>query len=215
MSEVLKVNSEHPDAQRIAHAAHLIRSGQVVAVPTDTLYGLAADPFNLSAVDQVYRIKGRPSHKALLLLVNSVEQAEELSTRIPETFYALARRFWPGPLTLVMPASRHIPRKVTGNTGKVAVRYPKSPVPVALITELSMPLTGTSANMAGLQGCSNASDVQVQLGDRIPLILDGGDSGATQPSTIVDVGQDGVKNSWKVIREGVIPAAEIAEFFEQ
>ena len=122
MPELLKINRDRPDPERIAHAAHLIRLGQVIAIPTDTLYGLAADPFNLSAVDAIFRIKGRPGHKPLLLMVNSIEQAEELTTNVPESFYKLARRFWPGPLTLVVPASRRMPRKIASDTGKVALR---------------------------------------------------------------------------------------------
>ncbi len=210
MSEVLKVRREKPDPQRIAYAAHLIRSGQVVAIPTDTLYGLAADPFNLHAVEQIYRIKGRPSHKPLLLLVGSLEQAEELTDSPPQAFYGLARRFWPGPLTLVAPAAHKIPRKITGNTGKVALRWPKSSVPQALIGDLTLPLTGTSANRAGQPACARAVEVQEQLGDRLALILDGGESGVNEPSTIVEVNASG----WKLVREGAIAAGEIVEFFE-
>ena len=211
MSEVLKVHREKPDPQRIAYAAHLIRSGQVVAIPTDTLYGLAADPFNLNAVEQIYRIKGRPSHKPLLLLVDSIEQAEDLTDDLPETFYALARRFWPGPLTLLARASHKVPRKITGNTGMVALRLPKSGVSQALIGELSLPLTGTSANLAGQPGCAKAEEVLGQLGDRLALILDGGESGVIEPSTIVDVSSTG----WKIVREGAISSSEITEFFEK
>ena len=210
MSEVLKISAERPDPQRVAYAAHLIRSGQVVAIPTDTLYGLAADPFNLNAVEQIYRIKGRPAQKALVLLVGSVEQATELGNHIPETFYALARRFWPGPLSLVIPCSRHVPRKITSDTGKVAVRWPKAKIAQALIDELAIPLTGTSANASGQEGCTMAADVQIQIGDRLPLIVDGGDSAQPLPSTIVDVGAD----AWKIIREGVIPAGDIVEFLQ-
>ncbi len=210
MPELLKINRDRPDPERIAHAAHLIRSGQVIAIPTDTLYGLAADPFNLSAVDAVFRIKGRPGHKPLLLMVNSVEQAEELTTDVPDSFYKLARRFWPGPLTLVVPASRKMPRKIASDTGKVALRLPNARIPRALMDELDTPLTGTSANLAGLEACTTAADVQLQLGDRLPLIVDAGDSGIGVPSTIVDLGPSG----WKVVREGAIAAADIAEFFE-
>lgn len=211
MSEVLKVRREKPDPQRIAYAAHLIRSGQVVAVPTDTFYGLAADPFNLHAVEQIYRIKGRPSHKPLLLLVGSIEQAEDLTVNLPETFFALVRRFWPGPLTLLAPAAHKVPRKVTGNTGKVALRWPNASVPNALVQQLNLPLTGTSANLAGLQACSRANEVQEQLGDRLALILDGGESGVNEPSTIVEVNQAG----WKIVREGAISTAVITEFFSE
>src|SRR6266404_758852 len=116
VSEILKILSHRPDAERIAHAAHLIRAGQVIATPTDTLYGLAADPFNLSAVDSIFRIKGRPGHKPVLLMVNSIEQAEDLAVDLPPSFYKLARKFWPGPLTMVVRASRRMPRKIASET---------------------------------------------------------------------------------------------------
>lgn len=209
MAELLKVSKNSPEAPRIAYAASLIRGGQVVAIPTDTFYGLAADPFNLYAVDQIFQIKGRPGHKPLLLLVGSIEQAEELSANVPDHFYALARRFWPGPLTIVVEASRRVPLKITGNTGKVALRLPGAKIPVALIQELDMPLTGTSANLTGLKECSAAEVVQDQLGDRLPLIVDGGDSQAALPSTIVEVNREG----WRITREGAVPSEEIKEFF--
>lgn len=211
MAELLKVSSDSPEAPHIAYAADLIRSGQVVAIPTDTFYGLAADPFNLYAVEHIFQIKGRPAHKPLLLLVNSIEQAEELSAGLPERFYALARRFWPGPLTIVITASRHVPLKITGNTGKVALRWPKAKIPVALIRETDLPLTGTSANLAGLKECAGAAQVQSQLGDRLPLIVDGGPTGGALPSTIVEV----IGDRWRIIREGAVPTEEITEFFAE
>lgn len=209
MAEIVKVNNEAPEPSRITYAADLIRAGQVVAVPTDTFYGLAADPFNLYAVEQIFQIKGRPGHKPLLLLVSSIEEAEDLGNNVPARFYALARRFWPGPLTIVIEASRRLPLKITGNTGKVAVRLPKSKVAQALVRELDTALTGTSANLTGMKECSSAGDVQSQLGDRLPLIVDGGDTQATLRSTIVEVTHD----DWRIIREGAVPTEEIAEFF--
>lgn len=211
VAEILKVNSDSPEALRITYAASLIRAGRVVAIPTDTFYGLAADPFNLAAVEQIFRIKGRPAHKPLLLLVGSIEQAEELSSNLPDRFYPLARRFWPGPLTIVIEASRHVPLKITGNTGKVALRLPKASIPLAMVQELDGPLTGTSANLAGSKECSGAEEVQNQLGDRLPLIVDGGNTLATLPSTIVEV----TRESWRIIREGAIPTEEIKEFFAE
>ena len=123
MSEILKILSHRPDPERIAHAAHLIRAGQVIATPTDTLYGLAADPFNLSAVDSIFRIKGRPGHKPVLLMVNSIEQAEDLAVDLPPSFYKLARKFWPGPLTMVVRASRRMPRKIASETGGIFIKF--------------------------------------------------------------------------------------------
>lgn len=209
MAEMLKVSPKTPDPLCIEYAADLIRCGHVISIPTDTFYGLAADPFNLYAVEHIFQIKGRPAHKPLLLLVSSVEQAEELSTgALPERFYSLARRFWPGPLTMVIEASRRVPLKITGNTGKVAVRLPNAKVPLELIRFIDMPLTGTSANPAGAKECDTADEVQNCLGEKLPLILDSGESGVPLPSTIIEVSDGG----WRLIREGAIPAVQIADF---
>jgi tRNA threonylcarbamoyl adenosine modification protein (Sua5/YciO/YrdC/YwlC family) len=117
----------------------------------------------------------------------------------------LAQTFWPGGLTLVMDASNRVPLKVTANTGKVALRWPKSTLVEQLINEFEGPITGTSANVSGFPSCSAADQVMKQLGNRLPLVLDGGDTGAALPSTIIELrGED-----WKVLREGAIPVAEI------
>jgi L-threonylcarbamoyladenylate synthase len=121
-AEILKINSDNPESSLIRYAADQIRSGEVLGMPTDTFYGLAADPFNLRAVDRVYDIKSRSRHKPLSLLIESTDQAEDLAQPLPEEFYALARRFWPGPLTIIVKASSKLPLKVTANTGNVALR---------------------------------------------------------------------------------------------
>jgi L-threonylcarbamoyladenylate synthase len=214
-AELLRVNAQSPQGEVLRYAAHFLTRGCVVAIPTDTFYGLAADPFNLSAVDEIYRVKGRPETRALPILVNCLEQAlmllrdrEEETTGDaipPRRFTQLAEAFWPGALTLVMDASNRVPLKVTANTGKVALRWPKSTVVDQLIDEFEGPITGTSANISGFPSCSSAEQVIKQLGNRLPLVLDGGDSGASLPSTIVELRGD----DWRVLREGTIPVAEI------
>src|SRR6266581_9548524 len=131
--EVVKINSENPEASLVAYAAEQIRAGQVLGMPTDTFYGLAADPFNLRAVERVYDIKTRSRHKPLSLLIQDVDQAEQLAQPLPEEFYALARRFWPGPLTIIVKASSRLPLKVTANTGNVALRVPNAKIPLSVV----------------------------------------------------------------------------------
>lgn len=205
VAQVLKVSCEKPEPHPIAYAAQLIRRGEVVGIPTDTLYGLAADPFNLAAVARIYEIKGRPERRALPILVDSIEQTKELVLDPPDAFFALAERYWPGALTLVVDAAARLPLKVTGNTGRVALRVPNSPVACALIAAADMPLTGTSANLSGFPACVEASQVIKQIGERLPLILDGGKSDAFLPSTIVDLRGD----RWIILREGPISEADI------
>jgi tRNA threonylcarbamoyl adenosine modification protein (Sua5/YciO/YrdC/YwlC family) len=134
-AELLHVNAESPETEVVRYAAGLLSRGKVVAIPTDTLYGLAADPFNLAAVDEIYRVKGRPESRALPILVNSLDQAMLLARELPANFLRLAEKFWPGALTLVVDAATRLPLKVTANTGKVALRWPKSDVCRELIAE--------------------------------------------------------------------------------
>lgn len=205
--EVLKISSAAPERDIVNYAGQFIKRGQVVGVPTDTVYGLSADPFNLAAIEQVFQIKGRPETRALPILVSSVEQAVELARDIPDTFLELAHKFWPGALTLVIEATHRLPLKVTGNTGRVALRWPDSRITTALIDATGTPITGTSANLSGFPSCTNADQIVKQLGNRLSLILDGGDTGNALASTIVRI--DG--NDWAVVREGVIAESDIAK----
>ena len=148
-AEILKINSENPELSLVKYAADQIRAGEVLGMPTDTFYGLAADPFNLRAVDKVYDIKTRSRHKPLSLLIESVDQAEELAKSLTEEFYALARKFWPGPLTIIVKAGSRLPLKVTANTGHVALRVPNAKIPRAVVAAAAIPITATSANLSG------------------------------------------------------------------
>jgi L-threonylcarbamoyladenylate synthase len=209
-AELLKISAGSPEINAIRYAADFIKRGQVVGVPTDTFYGLAADPFNLAAVEEIYRVKGRPENRALPILINSMEQAAMLTRDLPLNFLKLATKFWPGALTIVVEASRRLPLKVTANKGRVAVRWPKSEVACAIIEQVGSPITGTSANVSGFPSCSNAQELVKQLGERLPLILDSGDTGVTVSSTIVNLNG----GDWKIVREGRVPADEIAKVLD-
>ena len=204
-AELLKISPENPDPAAVRYAAEFIRRGELVAIPTDTFYGIAADPFNLAAVDHIYRVKGRPETRALPILVNKIAQALTLSRDVPYTFHNLAAKFWPGPLTLLVEASTGVPLKVTANTGNVALRWPNSPIVDALITLVMGPITGTSGNISGQPACSTAVELLEQLGDRLPLILDAGETKGTLASTIVKLQED----DWTVMREGEISNEQI------
>ena len=210
-AEILKINSENPELSLVKYAADQIRAGEVLGMPTDTFYGLAADPFNLRAVDKVYDIKTRSRHKPLSLLIESVDQAEELAKSLTEEFYALARKFWPGPLTIIVKAGSRLPLKVTANTGHVALRVPNAKIPRAVVAAAAIPITATSANLSGASECTTAEQVHDQLHGRISIIVDGGTSPREVASTIVDL-TDG-DSRWRILREGAIPSEEISGFF--
>ena len=212
-AEIVKISSEKPEQSLIRYAADQIRAGEVLGMPTDTFYGLAADPFNLRAVDRVYEIKTRSRHKPLSLLIESVEQAEELALSLPEEFDQLARKFWPGPLTVIIRAGSRLPLKVTANTGNVALRVPNSKIALAVVQAAGIPITATSANLSGASECTTAEAVRDQLGERISIIVDGGTSPREVASTIVDLTDSEAR--WRILREGAIPATEISHFFAQ
>ncbi len=190
------------------YASRFVRQGKVVAFPTDTFYGLAVDPFNLAAVNELYELKRREHRKPVLLAVSSVDQAETLTDDLPLIFYRLAERFWPGPLTMVLPAAKGLPLRITGQTGKVALRLPRCEPAVAFVTAAGCPLTATSANLSKMPECSTAEEVEQQLGDRLPLILDCGPTPGGKVSTILEV----TKQRCRVIREGLISSDNLAEF---
>jgi L-threonylcarbamoyladenylate synthase len=136
--------------------------------------------------------------------------AQVLAKDLPDNFYRLAQACWPGPLTIVVDASNRLPLKVTGNTRRVALRWPKHKIVNDLIAELGVPLTGTSANLSGCPTCESGEEVFRQLGDRIPLILDGGSTSGTLPSTIVELRGD----HWCIGRPGAVPKEDIHEALE-
>jgi L-threonylcarbamoyladenylate synthase len=207
-AEIVKINSSSPESSLVAYAAEQIKSGQVLGMPTDTFYGLAADPFNLRAVERVYEIKSRSRHKPLSLLIESEEQAEMLARDpLPDEFYELSRKFWPGPLTVIVSAASRLPLKVTANTGNVALRIPSANIPLSVIRAAGVPITATSANLSGASECTTAAAVRDQLQDRIAIIVDGGPSPRDVSSTIVDLSE----GKWRVLREGAVPRQAIAD----
>jgi tRNA threonylcarbamoyl adenosine modification protein (Sua5/YciO/YrdC/YwlC family) len=208
-AEIVKINPEIPDSRLVAYVADRIKAGQVVGMPTDTFYGLAADPLNLRAVDLIYEVKSRSRHKPLSLLIESVEQAEYLARPLPDIFYEITDKWWPGPLTIIVKASSRLPLKVTANTGNVALRLPAAKVPVEIIRAAGVPITATSANISGASECTTADGVRAQLGDRIGLIVDGGTSPRDIASTIIDMSDWG---RCTVLRQGAIPESALAEY---
>lgn len=192
----------------MAYIVKCLRAGAVVGLPTDTFYGLAVDPVNLRAVESIYELKSRLKHKPLSLLIADVSQAYEVARELGDAFDTLAERFWPGPLTLIVRAGSKLPLRSTANTGNVALRVPDSVIPRAVVEAFGLPVTATSANLQGAPECTYAACVRDQIGDRIPLIVDGGPTSRSAHTTIVDLSNgDG---AWAILREGAIPTHEIA-----
>ena len=192
--------------QEITRAVEVLRRGGVVAFPTDTVYGLGAGIYLPRAVERVFELKGRPRHQPLPVLVGSLDQVPRLAS-LPPQAVALAGRFWPGGLTLVLAALETVPELVTAGSGTVAVRQPRHPTPLALIEGLGSPITGTSANLSGHPPARTADEVRGQMGGRVDLVLEGGPPPGGRESTVVDL----TGKAPLVLREGAIPKEEIEE----
>lgn len=191
--------------RQIAIAVKVLAEGGVAAIPTDTLYGLAANAFDESAVQKVYELKGRPNGMALPLLLADAADAARCAAYFPDCALALAQRFWPGALTLVAHKSADVPDIVTAGMNTVALRVPNHPVPRAIAKSLGSPITGTSANMSGSPGLTSAASVRAEFGDTLNFVLDGGDAFGGVASTILDM--TGAEP--RVLREGAVSWASI------
>jgi L-threonylcarbamoyladenylate synthase len=205
-TDLVEINPEAPQRELLERAAGVIRRGRVVALPSDALYTLVADPFSLRAVSLVFKAKGREANRSLPLLVRDALMAEEYAGELNNRFFLLTRRFWPGPLTIIVPASAKLPLKVTGNTGRLAMRQSRSTVANQLIAMLNHPLISTSANISGNPTCRSGIEVFGTMDGRVDLVLDGGPC-IGEGATTVDI----TEPMWKVIRAGAIEEKEIAE----
>ncbi|MGE0449427.1 MAG: L-threonylcarbamoyladenylate synthase [Vicinamibacterales bacterium] len=183
----LVVDAREPDRETIARAAAIVRAGGVAAVPTDTLYGLAVDPFDASAVGRLFTIKSRSQERALPLVAADAGQVRAVLGVLSPLGERLASSFWPGPLTLVMRAPEGLAVEVTGGGTTVGVRVPADAVVRALCAAVGTPLTATSANVSGQPPTANPDDVAAALGGSIDVLVDSGRTRGGPPSTIVDV----------------------------
>lgn len=200
--QIIKIDQTDPDPLIVAEIAGLLKSGAVIAFPTDTYYGLGADIHNQDAIKRIFEIKGRSHDRPILILIS--DQKDLIPLIAAGDNHVLADRlmdeFWPGPLTLVFHAAEGMSELLTGSTGKIGIRLPAHPFCRSLVRKMGRPLTATSANISDKPSLCNPSEVLAAMGDRIDVLVDGGMTKGGAASTVVDVtGED-----LKVIREGVI-----------
>ena len=190
--------------EQIEKGVEILKQGGIIAFPTDTVYGLGADAFNPEAVERIYEVKKRPRHLPFPLLIADISQLTTVAEPESGIAWFLAKRFWPGGLTLVVPKADSLPAYLAkGST--VAIRIPNHPVCLALIRYLGNPIIGTSANISGEPATLTTDEVEQQLADKVDLIIDGGKRPAGIESTVVDVtGEAPV-----ILRQGIIPEHEI------
>ncbi len=196
------------EAAGIARAGGIISGGGVVAFPTETFYGLAADASNETALKKIFWIKGREEKKPLLLLVADLTWIERVAAGTPKIAGTLMERFWPGPLTLVLPAAEGLSPLITGGTGKVGLRISSHPVARSLVRAVGRPITATSANRSGEPSIRLAGEVASSLGARLDAVLDGGETAGGLGSTVLDL----TSSPPEILRAGAIPAADLEPF---
>ncbi len=204
MTQILPANS--PKAIQLAR--HLLHEGELVAFPTDTVYGVGANAFERFAVRQIFAIKQRPPDKAIPIFIAQIDDLNQVARRVPNRAWLLLQKFWPGALTVVLPKNPKLPDDVTAGQDSVAVRLPDHPTCLELVTRLGRPLAVTSANLSGRPTPTTAQGVAEQLGDELPLVLDGGPSPTATPSTIIDLSV----TPPRLLRQGDLSLAGLREF---
>ena len=191
--------------REILLASQILASGGVVAVPTDTMYGLAADAFNEAAVERVFRLKGRPAGAPLPLLLAATEEMSECAAVVPDDAWKLAELFWPGPLTLVLKKTERVPAVVSGGGDTVALRVPSHEVPRRIVSMLHRPITGTSANRSGRQAAITADEVRRVFGDDIDFVIVSTVPPNGLASTVLDLSEQVPR----IVRPGAVTPREI------
>jgi L-threonylcarbamoyladenylate synthase len=209
-AEILSTHTPELFQKAVLRAAELLRAGEVVALPTETVYGLAANAFDENAVAKIFQIKGRPSHNPIIVHVASNEMAKRCVKDFPAIAEKLSKSFWPGPLTIVLPRSEKIPAIVAAGGNTVGIRWPSHPFIQAVIRECDFPLAAPSANLSNSISPTNAEHVRKNLGGKIPLIVDGGQSQVGIESTVLDL----TVNPPKILRPGMIHAESLAAICE-
>ena len=210
MSKTETASSKAPNEalENLSAAVQVLKGGDVIVFPTETLYGLGADALNDAAVEKVFQLKGRDPRNPIPVLVADQEMLHTLVTKIPTVAQKLMDRYWPGPLTLVLPGRKNIPKPLCNPTGGVAVRISSQPIAALLIKGLGRPLTATSANPSGKEPARTLHEAKTYFADRVELFVDGGTLTSKSGSTVVEVIEDNVK----VVREGEISASELQRF---
>jgi len=199
------LSANHPDTPEIA--ANLIKNGELVAIPTETVYGLGANGLSETAVAKIFEAKGRPQDNPLILHISGAEQIEQFCHHIPQKAYDLAERFWPGPLTIVLPARDNVPKRTTGGLSTVAVRCPDCDVTREIIRLSGVPIAAPSANISGKPSTTTAEHVRHDHDGRIAAIVDGGSCRVGVESTIVDLTEERPR----LLRPGGITPEQLIE----
>jgi len=203
--KIFKINPIYPESELLQQAANIIINGGVIGYPTETIYGLGADALNEKAINRIYELKGREKNKPILILAKNVEQVKQLTASFPETAQLLANKFWPGPLTIVFPAADKLSHLLTGDNRTIGIRVSDNKICQELLNLTGAPITSTSGNISGGENPVSATEVEKSFGEKLDMIVDGGNTLSGVTSTVVSV----VDDSIVVLREGAILKKEI------
>lgn len=204
----MKTEVLQPDEQAIQKAAALLREGDLVGMPTETVYGLAANALNPAALLKIFKAKGRPQDNPLIVHISDLSMLDGLVSRLPTIAKSLAQAYWPGPLTMILPKGKQIPYEATAGLESVGIRFPSHPVAQKLIAAAGLPLAAPSANLSGKPSPTTAAHVYEDLNGKIPLILDGGECSVGLESTVIAVGEESVR----LLRPGGITVEMLERF---
>jgi len=207
-TEIIGLNEDQLNLNKLRDAVNYILDGQVIAFPTDTIYGIGCDVFNEEGVNTIYSLKERPKDKPINVLISEVNQVYDVARDIKPLFFELAERFWPGGLTIVVEKNKSVPSNVTSNLKTVGVRMPRSNIVQQLINLAYTPLAATSANITEQPDPKTAKTVLEYFKGKIPCLIDGGPTPLGKPSTILDITGRKIP---KIIRSGAISGDELRE----
>ncbi|OGL67637.1 threonylcarbamoyl-AMP synthase [Candidatus Uhrbacteria bacterium RIFCSPLOWO2_01_FULL_47_24] len=203
--EIIKVLAKRPDQRVIKKAAQIIRRGGLVIFPTETVYGLGADAFNSRAVRKIFKVKGRPEKKPLIVHVSKKSTIDALAKDVPLVARVLAKKFWPGPLTLVLKRKKIVPDEVTGGGDTVAMRMPAHKVALALI-RVAGPIAASSANFSDEKPSTRISEIPRALLKKVDLVIDAGSTPVKVPSTVLDLTKT---TPPKILRTGAVSRKQL------
>jgi L-threonylcarbamoyladenylate synthase len=209
VSKIETASSKAPNEtfENLSAAVQVLKRGGVIVFPTETLYGLGADALNNAAVEKVFQLKGRDSHNPIPVLVADQEMLHTLIAKVPATAQKLIDRYWPGPLTLVLPGQKNLPKPLCNPAGKIGVRISSQPIATFLVNALGRPLTATSANPSGKEPARTLQEAKTYFAGGVELFVDGGTLTSKSGSTVVEANEDSIR----IIREGELSASELRQ----
>lgn len=207
-TKLIEIDEKNIDDDLLNVPVEILRSGGLVAFPTETVYGLGANAFDEEAVSNIFKAKGRPSDNPLIVHISNMSQLEEITEQIPEELKPLMKEFWPGPLTLLFKKSKRVPFKTSGGLDTVAVRMPKNEIALAIIGASGLPIAAPSANTSGRPSPTRAEHVLEDLSGLVDVIIDGGSTGVGIESTVLDLSED----SPMILRPGAVTYEELVKF---